>query len=130
MYFKKVYEQSLLCNGEMTNKRHILGKTAEVLALLYLCLKGYRPLKVNDHSGGVEGDIIAQKGSAITVVEVKWRQNFDQAHRALHPSQRQRLQHKMKVVGRQYKDKSVEFHLVLICPTPPFIQHIKNPFSL
>lgn len=112
----------------MINKKHLCGKTAEYMSIFWLILKGYKPLVMNDTVGGIETDIIASKKNDIVLVEVKWRQSKDKAHMAIHPQQKARLQRKLRVLKKNHPDKNLSIHLMLICPTPPFIEHIKNPF--
>ncbi len=124
----KVAYQQRMCNAEMLNKEHIKGKVGELFALLYLLLKGYKPIALNDKTGGIESDLIAVKGQNIIICEVKWRKNQAKAHQAIHPNQRERLKRKLRVLQKTYPDKNLSIHLMLICPTPPFIEHITNPF--
>lgn len=124
----KVAYQQRMCNGEMLNKEHIKGRAGEFFALLYLLLKGYKPIALNDKTGGIESDLIAVKGQSLIICEVKWLKNQDKAHRAIHPTQRVRLNRKLRILQKTYPNKNLSIHLVLICPTPPFIEHITNPF--
>lgn len=112
----------------MMNKSYIKGKFAENFSIIYLMCKGYKPLSMNDKNGGIESDIIASKNQEIVLIEVKWRQSSQKAHYSIHPSQKVRLQKKLKILKKKYPDKELSIHLMLICPSPPFIEHIKNPF--
>jgi Holliday junction resolvase-like predicted endonuclease len=112
----------------MVNKSYIKGKFAENISILYLICKGYKPLSMNDKSGNIESDIIASKQKEIVLVEVKWRQNTEKGHYAIHPTQKVRLKNKLRYLKKRYPQKELSIHLMLICPTPPFIEHIKNPF--
>lgn len=112
----------------MLNKEHIKGKTGELLAFLYLIVKGYKPLSMNDNAGGIESDILAVKGDSLIIVEVKWRKTKEKAHQSIHPTQRARLKRKLRMLQKKYPEKSLSIDLMLICTTPPFIEHITNPF--
>lgn len=114
----------------MFKNTQIKGKFAEVVAQLYLTMKGYRILSVNDRVGGIEGDIVAVKGQSLVLFEVKWRSSKASTHTAVHPKQSRRLVKKLQILSKNYANYTLQVDLVLICPTPPFIQHIKSPFSL
>ncbi|MFT7432816.1 MAG: putative endonuclease [Alphaproteobacteria bacterium] len=114
----------------MLKKSQIKGLVGEWLALILLIIKGYKPLSMNNKDGGIEGDIIAYKGYSLVLVEVKWRQSQEKGHLAVHPQQQKRLFKKLKALSFKYPDKNLRLDLVLIYPTPPFIEHIENAFSL
>lgn len=114
----------------MFKNTQIKGYLAERLTNVYLLLKGYRLLKNNDTSGGIEADVIALKDNTIVLVEVKYRASVEQGHVAVHPQQQKRLQKKLLNLSKYYANYNHRIDLVLICPTPPFIHHIKNTFSL
>lgn len=114
----------------MLKKSQIKGLVGEWLAVLLLLVKGYKPLTMNDKKAGIEGDIIACKGNNLVLVEVKWRQSAEKGHIAVHPSQQRRLYKKLRNLQCIHKGKNLRIDLVLIYPTPPFIEHIENAFSL
>ena len=65
------------------------GHFSEKIALLYLLLKGYIPLKMNwkvgRHTGAGEVDLICKKGRHLVFVEVKKRTSFDACADSLTP---------------------------------------------
>ncbi len=69
---------------EMRQRALAAGQRAEVLAALYLRLKGYRILARRYCVRGGEIDLIARAGSTIAFIEVKYRPNVvagDDGHR-------------------------------------------------
>ncbi|MFI5011712.1 MAG: YraN family protein [Hyphomicrobiales bacterium] len=64
------------------------GFRAETLALLFLMLKGYRPLARRYGGKGGEIDLIVRRGRAVVFVEVKARDDLDMAAEAIGPGKR------------------------------------------
>ena len=67
------------------------GRKAEVLAALYLMLKGYRILGFRLRTPHGEIDLVALRGPILAVVEVKRRLTLEAALEAVSHGQRQRL---------------------------------------
>lgn len=67
------------------------GHGAEWLAAAWLMLKGYQLLGFRLKTRGVEIDILARRGTALVVVEVKRRATLAAALGAIDPAQRERL---------------------------------------
>ena len=59
----------------MSDRRRVLGAEGELRAAVYLRKKGYRISGQNVRSGGVEIDIIAERGNRVVFVEVKSRRS-------------------------------------------------------
>jgi len=59
----------------MSDSRRILGAEGELRAAVYLRKKGYRITAQNVRAGGVEIDIIAERGNRVVFVEVKSRRS-------------------------------------------------------
>lgn len=74
------------------------GHIAEWLALIYLILKGYRPLYHRKKSYVGEIDWIFIRGSRIIFIEVKYRHTHIRAKTAISPTQQRRL----LAAGRQF----------------------------
>jgi putative endonuclease len=68
------------------------GRAGEAIAAWFLTLEGYTILARNTRIAGVEVDLVARRGAALVVVEVKTRGSGVQtAGAALGHAQRQRL---------------------------------------
>lgn len=67
------------------------GHRAERIALLFLLLKGYRPLARRYAANGGEIDLIVTRGDTIAFVEVKARGLMDDALTAITPAKRRRF---------------------------------------
>lgn len=59
----------------MSCDRHALGAEGELRAALYLRSQGYRITGHNVRSGGVEIDLVAERGNLLVFVEVKTRRS-------------------------------------------------------
>lgn len=67
------------------------GHTAERMALLFLMMKGYRPLARRYAASGGEIDLIVTRGRTIAFVEVKARGLMDDAVVAITAAKRHRF---------------------------------------
>jgi putative endonuclease len=65
------------------------GLRAETVALIFLMLKGYRPIARRFGGKGGEIDIIMRRGKAVIFVEVKARDDAGEALEAISPRKRQ-----------------------------------------
>jgi putative endonuclease len=112
------------------------GKIAEFLARIYMRCHGYRIVVRNYVTGrgstAGEIDFIAVKNKTLVFVEVKKRQNYQNAAYAVTPTQKRRiirgaqnfLQH-----HKQYADYDIRFDAILLYP--PFnICHLCNVWLL
>jgi len=59
----------------MTQQRRALGALGEELAARYLAREGYRIVARNVRAGGVELDLVVQRGRVCAFVEVKTRRS-------------------------------------------------------
>ncbi len=78
-------------------RAHLFGLRAETLAALLLRLKGYRVLARRFVVSGGEIDIVAQRGDTIAFVEVKARENLDDAAIAILETKRRRISRAARV---------------------------------
>ncbi|MBF9233788.1 YraN family protein [Microvirga alba] len=67
------------------------GHRAERLALMFLLLKGYRPLARRYAAAGGEIDLVVVRGDTIVFVEVKARGTMDDALSAITATKRRRF---------------------------------------
>ena len=67
------------------------GKSAELLCLWHLRLKGYRILARRYKTPMGEIDLIARRGDTLAAIEVKARADFDSAGMAITPRQQRRI---------------------------------------
>jgi putative endonuclease len=67
------------------------GRSAELLAAIWLMAKGYRILALRLRTPQAELDLLARRGRVLAVVEVKRRGSVDAALAAVTPPQRERL---------------------------------------
>ena len=79
----------------MKKSNYRTGHFAEKIALLYLMLKGYRPVAMNyitgRGTGASEVDLIVQKAKILVFVEVKKRKDLMTSAEAITPKIQRRL---------------------------------------
>jgi len=78
-------------------RAHLFGLRAEAIAALLLRLKGYRVLARRFSASGGELDLIVQRGSTIAFVEVKARDELDDAATAIGEGKRRRISRAARV---------------------------------
>lgn len=76
---------------EQRKATFLRGHRAEWIALLFLMMKGYRPLARRYAASGGEIDLIMTRGDTIAFVEVKARGTMDDALLAITATKRQRF---------------------------------------
>ena len=109
---------------------HAQGLYAEIIAIIYLFLKGYKILKWRFKTTLGEIDIVAEKSGVLVCVEVKQRAVLNNALEAVTPFARQRICRaaKLFVAARPgYFSKSIRFDLIAISGLR--IQHLDNAWS-
>ena len=70
---------------------YLRGRGAERLALIWLMLKGYRPLARRFSAQGGEIDLIMRRGDTVAFVEVKARGVMDDALASIDATKRRRF---------------------------------------
>lgn len=98
---------------------HRLGLRAEMLAALLLRLKGYRILATRLKTPAGEIDMVARRGRALAIIEVKARADATAAAEALQPRQLKRLERAAAhFLGRNpaLAGLDLRFDVVLVTP--------------
>lgn len=96
-----------------------LGRRAEVVAALWLMMKGYRILGFRLATPLGEIDLLAQRGKVLAVVEVKQRATIEDALDAVTPTQRDRLRRAAAHISAHrmaLRDLFVRLDLVALAP--------------
>ena len=78
-------------------RAHLFGLRAEAIAALLLRLKGYRVLARRFVVSGGEIDLVVQRGRTIAFVEVKARDDLDDAATAISEAKRRRISRAARV---------------------------------
>jgi len=112
-------------------KHYRAGLWAERVAGVYLSCKGYRILARRYKSPVGEIDLIAKRSGRIGFVEVKYRQNLEQAAFSISEFQKTRIVQAAKFWLSQNSEEPFEelsFDAVLLAPWA-LPQHIQNAFE-
>lgn len=103
------------------NKRQMAeqrGRTAEMLAVLLLRVKGYRILAQRFRCSVGEIDIVAVKGSMFIFIEVKARRNTNEALESITAHQRNRIEAAAGVwlQSETSQNFAVRFDVITVAP--------------
>ncbi len=104
------------------------GKYAEILALLFLLCKGYRPLAWRKRLV-FEADLLMKKNNVLVLVEVKYRDNIDDTLMALDANKLKRLTHVALMAQKQYQSlfkKTPDIRIDAVLIGKYNIRHVKN----
>jgi putative endonuclease len=106
------------------------GRTAELIVLWYLRLKGYRLLAHRYKSHAGEIDLIMRKGETTAFIEVKARNTIDNAVIAVTPYQSKRIAAAARVFMAKDRKAALQFCRFDIVAISPYHwpQHIENAF--
>lgn len=99
-----------------------VGRRAEVIAALWLMLKGYRILGFRLATPLGEIDLLAQRGRTLAVIEVKQRTTIEDALDAVTPTQRDRLRRAAAHLSAHragLRDLFVRLDLIALAPGRP-----------
>jgi putative endonuclease len=112
--------------------RERAGRRAELVATLWLMLKGYRILDRRAKTPLGEIDIVAAKGALLVFVEVKARTSLEKAFEAVTPALRRRVEGAARVwTGRRPKLNGFNwrFDVIAIAPSsrPRHLQDAWRP---
>jgi putative endonuclease len=111
---------------------YLRGRTAEVLALACLALKGYRPLARRFAANGGEIDLIVRRGSTIAFVEVKARAAMDDAAGAIGANKRRRFSRAVRAWVVQHPwalQKTLRADAVFVAPRR-WPLHVASAFDI
>jgi putative endonuclease len=116
----------------MKSARHVAaqrrGRLAETLAAWRLRLAGWRIVARDLRLPAGQVDLVARRGRTLAFVEVKARDNADDAAESLHPAQCARIERAAEqyLAGRpQFAAFEIRFDLVLVAPAS-WPRHVKD----
>jgi putative endonuclease len=107
------------------------GRTAELIALWYLRLKGWRLLRHRYKSHAGEVDLVMRRGGVTAFIEVKSRKSLDEAVESVSPRQARRISAAAR--GFLAEDRAAaggpcRFDIVAVSPYH-WPRHIPNAFD-
>jgi putative endonuclease len=117
--------------GRDRKKSEEAGRTAELIALWYLRLKGWRLLAERYKSHAGEVDLIMRKGEVTAFIEVKARKTLDGAVESVSAWQARRIAAAARsflVEDRLAAQQSCRFDIVAVSPYQ-WPRHIENAFD-
>jgi len=106
------------------------GKRAEWLALIFLLLKGYRPVAWRYKCPAGEVDLIVVRRNLVVFVEVKYRADRDVAAFSITPKQQSRIIRAAQywtLKNQRDSPQEMRFDAVLLAPRR-WPMHIENAF--
>lgn len=104
------------------------GRRAELLAEIFLRLKGYKILETRFKVHGGEIDIIAKTGNTLVAIEVKQRKNLQLSHDALTATTLRRIENTAAVYQEghaKYHDHDLRFDAIFVLPNFR-VHHLKD----
>ena len=106
------------------------GRTAEIVALWFLRLKGYRLLAHRYKSPQGEIDLVMRKGDTTAFIEVKARATIDAAITSVTPYQSKRISAAARSFMGQDRKAAMQFcRFDIVAVTPYHLpRHIENAF--
>jgi putative endonuclease len=107
------------------------GRTAELLAALFLMMKGYRPLAWRLKTPRGEIDLIMKSGRCIVFVEVRTRTEIDSGLASITPFKAQRMLNAAHLwIGRNTRDLGADYRFdILVVSAYHWPRHIENAFG-
>lgn len=109
-------------------KAYRLGLYAEILAALYLMLRGYRIIAWRYKTKIGEVDLIARRRQSLVFVEVKARQELSTALESVTVQMRKRITaaaNSFLIKHPQYQNSEMRFDVVAVA-LPFSVQHLDN----
>jgi putative endonuclease len=111
--------------------RHGRGRRAELLAMLALIARGYRPVARNLKTPVGEIDLVMRRGQVLAVVEVKTRAHYADAAESILPMQQARIRRATEWLLTQRPDLArltIRFDAVLVLPRR-WPKHLADAYS-
>ncbi|MGH6874919.1 MAG: YraN family protein [Aestuariivirgaceae bacterium] len=107
------------------------GRTAELVAALFMMMKGYRPLAWRLKTSLGEIDLIMKSGRRIVFVEVKTRAEIDKGLASITPFNAQRMLDAARLwIGRNARDLGADYRFdILVVSAYHWPRHIQNAFG-
>jgi putative endonuclease len=107
------------------------GRTAELVAALFMMMKGYRPLAWRLKTARGEIDLIMKSGRCIVFVEVKTRAEIDMGLASITPFKAQRMFDAARLwIGRNARDLGADYRFdILVVSAYHWPRHIENAFG-
>lgn len=104
------------------------GRRAELLAAVWLWLKGYRIVERRAKTPLGEIDLVACKGRLLVFVEVKARATVDAALEAVTPVQRRRVEEAARLwVGRRSRLSGLSWRFDVVAVAPKALpRHLRD----
>lgn len=115
----------------LKKQAYFRGLLAEILAALYLMIKGYKILKWRYKTPQGEIDLIAYDNDYLVFAEVKQRTSIDEGLLSLTPQMRARISRAALhfiAQNRGYADKNMRFDLLAV-KLPCTIHHLDNAWQ-
>lgn len=107
------------------------GRMAELIASLYLNLKGYRILKRRLATPLGEVDLVAKRQNSLVFIEVKYRQNLDQGMYAVTPHQQKRIERGAAYFLKRFPiTPRTEIRFDVICLYGFKLKHIEHAWRI
>ena len=105
-------------DGDRRRQNDRKGRRAELIAALFLQIKGYRILARRVRTKVGEIDLVVQKGGTLVFVEVKARSTLDSGIFALHPAARRRIEAASRVLAPRFAGRctTTRIDAVLVRP--------------
>lgn len=106
------------------------GLGAELIAMLYLLLHGYRILAWRYKTKLGEIDIIARRGGTVAFIEVKNRATLDDALFSLTPRMRRRIgQAARAYIGKARGKNGLDYRFDLVAVSGFSVRHLDNAWT-
>lgn len=114
----------------MLQSSYLKGLVSELYVLIFLMIKGYRPIKWRMRNAVSEIDLIVFKNNALIAIEVKYRKKYDDGLYAIHKKQQQKIRSAFDVFSSQYHKKPYHTLRCDVCVVNQYgiIRHLKNAF--